>query len=378
MKDFYETLGVQKDASDQDIKRAYRKMAQKYHPDLNKDDKKAEAKFKEVNQAYEVLSDKQKRAQYDQFGSAGPGGAGFNGFQGGGFDFGSFGGGGGGGFADIFETFFGGGAQGGNRRGRSRSMRGSDIEAELKLKFEEAVFGAEKILELTKADTCEHCKGNGAEPGTKIVSCEHCKGTGHIRSVKQTILGQVSTSRICDQCGGEGRIPEKKCTKCHGAMRTRQKSKVTVKIPAGIDDGSIIKLSSKGEAGINGGPYGDLYMHVRVSHHNKFNRDGVDIKATEEIDLLQAVLGDKIKVPTVHGDVDLKIPAGTQNGDIFTLKGYGVKSERNGGQGNHLIMVQIKVPKKLSSKEKTLYKELATEKGLDVDEQTGILKKILK
>lgn len=374
MKDLYEILGVAKGASDQDIKRSYRKLAQKYHPDLNKDDKEAEAKFKEINQAYEVLSDKQKRQQYDHFGSAGPG-MGGGGFQGGGFDFGSFGGGGGG-FADIFETFFGGG--GGQRASRgSRAMRGGDIEAGLKLKFEESVFGCEKILEITKADTCEHCKGKGAEPGSKIVSCDNCNGTGQIRSTKQTILGQISTSRVCDKCNGEGRAPEKKCTKCHGTMRTRQKSKVTVKIPAGIENGAIIKLTGKGEAGINDGPYGDLYMHIQVLTHNKFVRDGIDIKSTEEIDLIQAVLGDKIKVQTVHGDVDLKIPTGTQNDDVFTLKDYGIKSDRT-GNGNHLVMIRVKIPKKLSFKEKTLYAELAAEKGLEIEAQTGILKKILK
>jgi len=374
MKDLYEILGVPKGASDTDVKRAYRKLAQKYHPDLNKDDKEAEARFKKVNQAYEVLSDKQKRQQYDQFGSMG------NGPRGGpegGFDFGNFGGfsGGTGGFADIFESFFGGNA-GQARPRRSRAMRGNDIEAELKLKFEESVFGCEKILEITKADTCEHCKGNGAEPGAKIVNCDNCNGTGHIRSIKQTILGQISTSRACDKCGGEGRVPEKKCTKCHGAMRTRLKSKVTVKIPAGIEDRSIVKLSGKGEAGINGGPYGDLYLHVTVSGHNKFHRDGVDIKSIENIDLLQAVLGDKIKIPTVHGDIDLKIPAGTQNGDVFTLKGYGINSERTGGQGSHLVQIQVKVPRKLSSKEKELYAQLAAEKGLEIEPQTGILKRL--
>ena len=369
MKDLYEILGIQNGASDDDIKRAYRKLAQKYHPDLNKDDKEAEAKFKEANQAYEILSDKQKRQQYDQFGSTGgPSGPG-GGF--GGFDFGSFGGGSGG-FADIFETFFGGGGGGPRRSGGKRAMRGGDIEAELKLKFEESVFGCEKILEILKADTCEHCKGKGAEPGTEIINCTNCNGTGHIRSTKQTILGQISTSRVCDNCMGEGRVPEKKCTKCHGTMRTRQKSKVTVKIPVGIEDGSIVKLSGKGEAGVNGGPYGDLYLHVRVSPHNKFTRDGRDIRSIEEIDLIQAVLGDKIKIPTVHEDVELKIPAGTQNGDIFTLKGYGISD------GSHLVTIQVKIPKKLSSKEKQLYADLAAEKGLEIEAQTGILKKILK
>jgi len=372
MKDLYGILGVSRDASDADIKKAYRRLAQKHHPDTNKGDKDSESKFKEVNQAYEVLSVKQKRSQYDQFGGAGPeasGGFDYGNFQQG-FDFG------GGGFADIFETFFGGGMRGQGRSG-PRSFRGSDIEFELSIKFEEAVFGVEKTLEIAKSETCGKCKGNGAEPGSKIVSCSHCNGSGQVRSVKQTILGQVATSRICDQCQGEGRIPEKKCTECHGAMRTRQKSKVTVKIPAGIDDGSIVKLSGKGEAGVNGGGYGDLYLHIRVLSHNQFVRDRTDIRSIYELDLLQAVLGDKIKVPTVHGDVELKIPAGTQNGEVFTLKGYGITPVSSGHSGNHLVKIHIKVPKKLSSKEKDLYKQLASEKGLELNEQTGILRKIV-
>ncbi len=372
MKDLYEILGISRDASDADIKKAYRKLAQKYHPDTNEGDKAAEAKFKEVNQAYEVLSDKQKRQQYNQFGSTGgAGGFDFGNFQG--FDFGS-----GGGFADIFENFFGGGFRGGQgRQTGPRAMRGGDIEFELKLKFEEAVFGCEKTLEILKADICSHCKGKGAEPGSKIVDCGTCNGTGQIRSVKQTILGQMATSRICDQCRGEGRTPEKKCTQCHGTMRTRQKSKVTVKVPAGIDDNAIIKLSGKGEAGVNDGPYGDLYMHIRVLSHKKFFRNGIDIQSVEEIDLIQAVLGDLVKIPTVHGDVDLKIPAGTQNEHVFTLKGYGIQPANSGSQGNHQVKIHVTVPKKLSSKEKELYRQLAAEKGLEVNEQKGILKRML-
>ncbi len=372
MKDLYEILGVSRDASDSDIKKAYRRMAQKYHPDKNKGDKEAESKFKEVSQAYEVLGDKQKRSQYDQFGSTGgPGG--------GGFDFNNFQQGfGGNGFADIFETFFGGSFRGGPQQKGPRAIRGGDIEFELSLKFEEAVFGCEKTLEVVRADKCEHCNGNGAEPGSKIVTCTNCNGTGHIRAVKQTMLGQVSTSRICDRCRGEGRIPEKQCSKCHGSMRTRQKSRITVKVPAGIENNAIIKLSGKGEAGINGGRYGDLYLHVRVLPSKKFFRDGINIQSVQEIDLLQAVLGDQIKVSTVHGDVDLKIPAGTQNEHVFTLKGYGIAPANRNTQGVHQVKIHVKVPKKLSGKEKDLYKQLAETKGLQLNEQTGILKKILK
>ncbi|EKD63154.1 MAG: hypothetical protein ACD_51C00328G0002 [uncultured bacterium] len=364
MKDLYEVLGVPKTATDAEIKKAYRRLAQKYHPDLNKSDKSAEARFKEVNQAYEVLSDKQKRGQYDQFGNASfnGGAGGFNGFQG--FDFGSFSGGNGG-FSDIFEAFFGGDMGGRRSGGRTRktSIRGDDIEFELKLTFEEAVHGIEKSFEITKSDTCPTCGGKGHESSSKIITCSSCNGAGQIRSVRQTILGQISTSHICSNCNGEGRIPEKKCPECHGTTRTRQKSKITVKIPAGVDDGGIIKLSGKGEAGIRSGGYGDVYLHLRVMSHNKFSREGTYIKSNEEIDLLQAVLGDQIKVSTVYGDIDLKIPAGTQGGQVFTLKGYGVKPHNGSSTGDHLVKVSVRIPKKLSNKEKQLYEQLAQEKG---------------
>ncbi|MFA6528493.1 MAG: molecular chaperone DnaJ [Candidatus Gracilibacteria bacterium] len=378
MKDLYEILGVSKTASDAEIKKAYRRLAQKHHPDMNKSDKTAEAKFKEVNQAYEILSDKQKRGQYDQFGSTsfnggGGGPSGFQGFQG--FDFGSFSGGAGG-FSDIFETFFGGDMGRRSRKSRKSGVRGDDIEFELNLTFEEAVFGIERTLEVAKADVCQTCEGKGYEANTKIVTCSNCNGAGQIRSVRQTILGQISTSHICSNCNGEGRVPEKKCHECHGTMRTRQKSKITVKIPSGIDDGSIVKLSGRGEAGVGGGPYGDLYLHIRVMAHNKFSREGTTIRSVEEIDLLQAVLGDQIKMATVYGEIDLKIPAGTQNGQIFTLKGYGVKPQNSTTAGEHLVKISIRIPKKLSNKERELYEQLALEKGLKTSGHGGIFGKI--
>lgn len=362
MKDLYEILGVPKTASDVEIKKAYRRLAQKHHPDLNKTDKGAEAKFKEVNQAYEVLSDKQKRREYDQFGNASFNGGssggfnGFNGFQG--FDFGS-----GGGFADIFETFFGGDTGGRTRKSRKTGIRGDDIEFELRLTFEEAVFGTERSLEVNKSGVCQTCNGKGHETNSKIITCTACNGAGQIRSVRQTILGQISTSHICSNCNGEGRIPEKKCSECHGTMRTRQKSKITVKIPSGVYDGAIIKLSGKGEAGVGGGGYGDLYLHLRVLSHNKFNREGTTIKSVEEVDLLQAVLGDQIKIATVYGEIDLKIPAGTQSEQVFALKGYGVKPQNSANAGEHLVKIVVRIPKKLSHKEKELYAQLAQEKG---------------
>lgn len=369
-KDFYSTLGVDRNASDQDIKKAYRKLAQKYHPDKNKGDKEAEKKFKEVNEAYETLSDKQKRTFYDQFGSTQGtpgGGQGYGGFNPNaqGFDFSNFGGG----FADIFESFFsGGGAAGGASRTRKKRgpMRGEDIEAQIKISFEESVKGTDRELEITKADTCDHCKGTGAEPGSKIITCKTCNGTGEVREVRQTILGQIATSRACDQCNGEGRIPEKKCSVCHGTTRKRTSEKVKVKIPAGISNDSTIRLSGKGEAGLNGGPYGDLYLHINVTPEKDFVRSGDDIHTEQTIHLLQGVLGDEIDVKTVHGKVKLKIPAGTPSGKVFKLKGYGMPRVNTNQKGDHYIKVLLDIPSKLSKKEKQLYAELAKESKLDL------------
>lgn len=367
-KDLYNTLGVDRNASNQDIKRAYRKLAQKYHPDKNKGDKEAERKFKEVNEAYETLSDKQKRTFYDQFGSTqgADGSQGFGGFNQNaqGFDFTNFGGG----FADIFESFFSGGGGGGSTRTRKRRrpMRGEDIETRIKITFEESVKGTDRELEITKADTCDHCKGTGAEPGSKIVTCKTCNGTGEVREVRQTILGQIATSRACDQCHGEGRIPEKKCSVCHGTTRKRKSEKVKVKIPPGISNDSTIRLSGKGEAGLNGGPYGDLYLHITVTSEKDFVRSGDDIHTEQTIHLLQGILGDEMEVKTVHGKLKLKIPAGTQSGKIFKLKGYGMPRVNTNQKGDHYIKILLDIPSKLSKKEKQLYAELAKESKLDL------------
>ncbi len=376
-KNFYSVLGVEKSASDHDIKKAYRRLAQKYHPDKNKGDKEAEGKFKEISEAYETLSDKQKRSFYDQFGStqgAAGGGysSGYSGFGGNaqGFDFSSFGGG----FADIFESFFSGGAGGtgagaggGRTARRSRGpIRGDDIEAGIKISFEESVKGTSRELEITKADKCSHCGGNGAEPGSRIVTCKTCNGTGEIKEIRQTILGQIATSRTCDQCHGEGRTPEKKCSVCHGTTRTRVSEKVKVKIPAGISNESSIRLSGKGEAGINGGSYGDLYLHITVTPSKEFLRSGDDIHSEQTIHLLQGVLGDEIDVKTVHGKVQLRIPEGTPSGKMFKLKGYGMPKVNTTTKGDHYLKIVLDIPSKLSRKEKQLYAELAKESKLDL------------
>lgn len=354
-KNYYDILGVSRGASDEEIKKGYRRSAQKYHPDKNKGDKEAEKKFKEINMAYEVLSDKQKRSHYDQFGESSENlGRGFQGF-----DFSSFGGG----FSDIFETFFG------EKRAYSRNrgpLRGEDIEAKIAIAFEEAVFGCEKELHVTKSVICSRCNGKGADPGSNIVSCKTCEGIGEIRSVKSTILGRISTSRTCDECNGEGRAPERKCAMCHGMGRVRTKEKVRIKIPAGIDNGATIRLAGKGEAGIKGGASGDLFLHIEIMPNKAWRREGTDMYSEQEINLLQAVLGDKMKVDTLYGEIALRIPPGTQNGKVFRLKGYGVPKIKSDIKGDHFVKTTIKIPTKLSGKEKELYKALAEEAGLDI------------
>ncbi len=372
-KDLYEILGVKKDATDAEIKAAYRKSALKFHPDKHKGDKDAETKFKEINQAYEILSDKKKRQQYDAFGAGGsgaPGGGGFyqsgGGFPGGmGFDFSSFTDGSSG-FADIFESFFGGGT---TSRGRSKKRgptRGNDIEAGIKISFEEAVFGCEKELEIVKSDVCKHCHGEGAEPDSNIITCKTCGGTGEIRSVRNTILGQMTTSRICDECNGEGKVPEKLCSVCHGTTRVRTKERVKIRIPAGVDNGSTIRISGKGEGGVKAGTSGDLYINLQVEPSKKFVRSGYDIHSEANVPLVQAVLGGTISVPTIYGEETIKIPAGTNDGKVFKLSEKGISKLNSGGKGDHLVKVRIEIPQKLSKKEKELYIELAKEAGIDV------------
>ncbi len=369
-RDLYEILGVAKGASDQEIKKAYRRLALQYHPDKNKGNKEAEDKFKEINQAYEILSDKQKRSQYDQFGAAGAqgfggfggGNAGAQGFDPNNFDFSQFGGDMGG-FADIFETFFG--QQTGRARGKKRGpTSGEHIEFELNISFDEAVFGTEKELLVEKTIACDHCKGTGAEPGSKTINCPTCKGVGEIRTVRQTLFGQMATSQICPQCYGEGHIQEKKCTLCQGSTRIRRNEKVRVKIPAGVDTGSTIRVTGKGEAGMYGGPSGDLYVHIRVAPSRKFMRNEYDIHTTLNIHLIQAILGDEVDVETIHGAIKLKIPAGTQSGKVFKLKEYGIQKLKSDEKGDHYVKINVEIPSKLSRKEKELYAQLAQEAGL--------------
>jgi len=354
-KDYYSVLGVEKSASQDEIKKAFRKKAHIYHPDKKGGD---EAKFKEANEAYQVLGDEQKRRQYDQFGSAGMGGAGFGGGQGG------FGGGSGyqnidmddlgdmfGGLGDIF------GFGGGGRRAQG-PRRGEDIQAILTISFEDAVFGVDRDIDLRKNVVCDVCKGSGAKPGAKIETCKTCGGAGKIRKIQRTILGNMQTEVICPDCNGEGKTYSEKCSQCHGAGIENKNIKLTVKIPAGINNGESIRLTGQGEAGEKGASSGDLYLKMRVAESKKFHREGYNITTKKEISFTQAALGDKIEIETIHGNVNLKIPEGTQSGTIFKLRSKGVKELSGRGHGDHLVEVIVKTPKNLNKKQKTLLKEL--------------------
>lgn len=355
-KDYYKILGVEKNASQDEIKKAFRKKAHEYHPDKSTGD---EVKFKEANEAYQVLGNEKKRAQYDQFGStfqngqAGGGGfSGFNGFSQGGInidmdDLGDIFGG----IGDIFG-FGGGSGQ------RQRSRRGSDIQTILTITFDEAVHGVEKEIRLRRKVKCSHCNGNGAEPGTKIETCKTCNGTGRVSRVQRTILGNMQMQAACDECGGEGKTYAQKCKQCGGQGIKEEVDNLKVKIPAGIDDGEVIRLSGQGEAGEKGASAGDLYLKMSVRGDKRFERDGYDIKSQAEISFTQAALGDKINVETVNGEVKLKIPAGTQSGTVFKLRGKGVVSLRGSGTGDHLVEVHVKTPTNLNRKQKELLKEL--------------------
>ncbi len=357
-KDYYDILGVAKSASQDEIKAAFRKKAHEHHPDKGGDAEK----FKEYNEAYQILGNPEKRQKYDQFGSAafqqggagGWGGQGFSGFQNGaGMDFDledlseMFGG-----FGDIF------GFGGANRSASKRQTRGRDMEMELKLDFLEAVFGVEKEISFARQETCKHCQGKGAEPGTKITSCEHCHGTGVIAKLQRTILGNIQTKSACPYCQGEGQTYSHKCSVCSGSGVSRGQAKMKVKIPAGIATGESVRLSGQGEAGQKGSASGDLYLRIRVQPHKKFVRDGYDIRTEESISIQQAILGDKIEVETVGGKVKLKIPEGTQSGTIFKIKERGVPKLHNGGRGDHFIRINVKIPAGLSKKKRELLEEL--------------------
>lgn len=367
--EYYDRLGVSKDASQDEIKRAYRKMSKKYHPDINKEPG-AEEKYKEVQEAYETLSDDQKRAAYDQYGPDGAN-AGFGG-QGG---FGGFDGGAGfGGFEDIFSSFFGGGAS----RNPNAPRQGDDLQYRVNLSFEEAVFGAEKEVHYNREATCKTCSGSGAKPGTSPVTCGRCHGQGVINVDTQTPLGVMRRQVTCDVCHGTGQEIKDPCQTCHGTGHEKQSHKVSVKIPAGVETGQQIRLAGQGEAGFNGGPYGDLFVIINVNTSDKFTRDGSTIYYTLNISFVQAALGDTVEVPTVHGNVEMTIPAGTQTGKTFRLKGKGAPRLRGGSQGDQHVTVKIVTPTKLNDAQKEALLAFAKASGDEkiVPQKKGFFNKV--
>ena len=347
-RDYYEVLGIQKGASEDEIKKAYKKLARKYHPDMNPGDKEAEEKFKEVNEANEVLSDPEKKARYDQFGFAGVdpnygAGAG-GGAYGGGFDFGDLG--------DIFGSFFGGGFGGGQRRNPNAPQRGESIRASVSVSFTEAAFGCEKSVTLERSEQCPTCKGNGCAPGTTPEICPDCHGTGTVQTRRQTPMGVFASNGPCRKCGGTGRIIHQPCPDCRGTGAVRKRKTIKVNIPAGIDHGQTISLRGQGNAGRNGGPAGDLLITVMVQPHELFRRDGVDVFCEAPITFAQAVLGAELEIPTIDGKVKYSIPEGTQTGTVFRLKGKGIPVLNGRGRGDQYVTVTIETPRNLNKEQK--------------------------
>lgn len=359
-RDYYEVLGVPRTAGKDDIKRAFRSLARKYHPDVS-EESDAEHRFKEINEAYEILSDDEKRARYDRFGHAGVQG------QAGGYG----GGAGFGGFEDIFEEFFsnfvGGRGAGGGRR---QTRRGGDIRVDVTLDFIEAAFGVEREVEFQRLEICDVCDGNGAEKGSAPINCPECNGTGEVRRVTQTFVGSVVRVTACPRCGGKGTIVTNPCRNCDGSGRRRKKAKIPVKIPAGVSDGLRIQVRGEGDAGEQNAPAGDLFVVVQVKEHPIFKRRDFDVIVDWTLNIAQAALGDKVNVPTIDGDVELSIPAGTQTGKVFRLRGKGVPRLRtdgtNSGRGDQLVYVQVAVPEKLNERQRKLFEELAETFGTQI------------
>ena len=369
-QDYYEILGIDKNAIDADIKKAYRKLAKQYHPDLNPGDKTAEQKFKEVNEAYEILSDKEKRANYDQFGHAGNNPNGFGGFQSGGF-------GGTGGFEDIFDMFFGGGGGFGGSTARKGPRKGSDLRVDIELKFDEAAFGKEKGIEITRMEDCHTCGGTGGKPGTEVKTCDKCHGTGQVQYTQNTPLGRFVNVKTCDRCSGEGTIIDTPCNTCHGTGKEQKTKTININIPAGVDNGSVLPLRGEGESGEKGGRSGDLYVYIHVKPHPIFTREGNNIHCEVPITFAQAALGVELSVPTLDAKVKYTIPEGTQTGTIFRLKGKGVPNVRGYGRGDQYVKIKVEVPKRLNKEQKDLLKKFAAISGQEVHEQTkGFFKKV--
>ncbi len=364
-RDYYDILGVPKNASDDDLKKAFRKLAFQYHPDRNKESG-AEEKFKEINEAYQVLSDPEKRSQYDRFGHAGlsgsaSGGDGFGGFSG---------------FGDIFDSFFGGSGFGGSTRNRNSARRGGDLQVTMTVEFEEAVFGTEKDFEVNRIETCSKCRGSKSEPGSTVANCGTCGGSGQVRKAQQSVFGQFVQVADCGACRGQGKVVSNPCGKCRGQGRERVNRKLAVTIPPGIEEDTQIRLTNEGEHGVNGGPPGDLYIGFKVKGHKHFLREGINIRYQLPINIAQASLGSLVYVPTLDGRVELNVPAGTQPGQVFRMKGKGVAQLQGNRRGDQLVTIDVKVPKKLSKEQKILLEQLRDSfPDNDEDDKEGIFDK---
>lgn len=367
-RDYYEVLGVQKGASETDIKKAYRKLAKENHPDLHPNDKAAEARFKEINEAYGILSDPDKKAKYDQYGHAGvdpnfgAGGAGFGDMD---FDLG-----------DIFGSIFGGGfGGGGGSRSKNAPRKGDSIRSSVSITFEEAAFGCEKEITVSRIDTCQTCEGTGCEPGTTAEVCPNCHGTGSVKSQQQTLFGVMQTSVECPRCGGKGKIIHQPCKACRGTGAIRKQKKVTVNIPAGIDDGQTISLRGQGNRGYNGGSAGDLLITVSVRRHEYFTREGTSVFYQMPITVTQAILGAEVEVPTLDGKVKYTIPGGTQSGTVFRLRDKGIQNLRGGGRGDQYVTVNVNIPKNLNAEQKELLLKFDAAMGDGYEKPRGIFNK---
>jgi molecular chaperone DnaJ len=363
-RDYYEILGVSRRASKSEIRAAYRELAREHHPDVSKD-ADAEDKFKEINEAYQVLNDDEKRSVYDRYGHAGLDRSGMRGgFEG--FES----------FEDIFDSFFGFGRAGTKRQGGPR--RGSDLRYDLEIAFEEAVFGCSKELEVSRLQTCTHCGGTGAEPGSSPTRCPECNGSGQVRHAQQSIFGSFVNVTTCSRCGGRGEIIEDPCSECHGSRRVEETKTISVDIPAGVEDGMRIRLAGEGESGLDGGPAGNLYVVLHVKNHRYFKRHDQDILLNINVNVAQAALGDEIVVPTLDGERELTIPAGTQTGAIFQLKGEGVPRLHGSGRGNEVVIVNVEVPEALDEHQRELFAQLGETLGDEItpQEEKSFLKRL--
>jgi len=369
-RDYYEILGIKKDATPEEIKKTYRKLALKYHPDRNSSDSNAENKFKEINEAYQVLSNSEKRARYDQFGSA-EGMGGFD-FQGGGSsDFGNFGD-----FGDIFDSFFGTSTRRGGRG--TRAQKGANLRYNLEVSFEDATFGKETKIEVPNWENCSKCKGSGAKSGTSPQTCADCHGTGEVKTTQSTMFGQFVNVKTCPRCGGEGKIIKDTCANCRGTGKVKKNKIVKIKIPAGVDSGHQLRLTGMGEPGERGGPSGDLYIVLYVKPHKIFKRNGIDISCTHSISFVKAALGGTVTVPTLEEKANIKIPAGTQSNNIFRLRGKGIFKIGTQRRGDQYVKIIVEIPKKMNDEQKKLLLEFAKLSGEDLEKigEKGIFDKI--